>query len=83
MGQVLPRPYKFDEARPVFSEMIDQLSLELVKKGVKTKELAFWVSFDSESLEACPDYEGPVTLDFYGRLHTGRGGSSPGQPAPQ
>jgi hypothetical protein len=28
VGQVLSRPYKFDEARLVFSEMIDQLSLD-------------------------------------------------------
>ena len=76
VGQVLPRPYKFDEARLVFSEMIDQLSMQLVQKGVKTRELSFWVSFDPESLEACPGYEGPVQLDFYGRPHPKHAGGA-------
>jgi len=71
VGQVLPRPYKYDEARLVFSEMIDQLALDLVTKGVKTKELSFWVSFDPVSLEELPSYDGPVSLDYYGRLHPG------------
>ena len=71
VGQVLPRPYKFDEARLVFSEMIDQLALDLVTRGVKTKELSFWVSFDPASLEELPSYDGPVSLDYYGRLHPG------------
>ena len=71
VGQVLPRPYKFDEARLVFSEMIDQLALDLVTRGVKTKELSFWVSFDPVSLEELPSYDGPVSLDYYGRLHPG------------
>lgn len=76
VGQVLSRPYRFDEARLVFSEMIDQLSLDLVKKNVKTRELAFWVSFDSESLEVYPNYEGAVSLDFYGRLHPNHAGGA-------
>ena len=71
VGQVLPRPYRFDEARLVYSEMIDQLALDLVTRGVKTKELSFWVSFDPVSLEELPSYDGPVSLDYYGRLHPG------------
>ena len=71
VGQVLPRPYRFDEARLVFSEMIDQLALDLVTRGVKTKELSFWVSFDPASLDELPSYDGPVSLDYYGRLHPG------------
>ena len=69
VGQVLPRPYRFEEARLVFSEMIDQLALDLVTRGVKTKELSFWVSFDPASLDELPSFEGPVALDYYGRLH--------------
>ena len=69
VGQVLSRPYKFDEARLVFSEMIDQLSIDLVKRQAKTKELSYWVSFDPISIEKVPSYNGPVTYDFYGRLH--------------
>ena len=69
VGQVLSRPYKYGEARLVFSEMIDQLSLDLVARGVKTKELSFWVSFDPASLDDTTTYDGPVVLDFYGRPH--------------
>ena len=69
VGQVLSRPYKHDEARLVFSEMIDQLTLDMVRKHLRTKEVSFWVSFDPASLEQYPSYTGEVTLDFYGRLH--------------
>ena len=69
VGQVLPRPYKFAEARLVFSEMIDQLVMDLIERETRTKELSFWVSFDPISLEELPSYDGPVSLDYYGRLH--------------
>ena len=69
VGQVLPRPYRFAEARLVFSEMIDQLALDLVTRNVKAKELSFWVSFDPVSLEEFPGYTGDVSLDYYGRWH--------------
>lgn len=69
VGQVLSRPYKYHEARLVFSEMIDQLTLDMVRKHLRTREVSFWVSFDPASLETLPSYTGEVTLDFYGRLH--------------
>ena len=69
VGQVLPRPYRFGEARLVFSEMIDQLALDLVTRNVRTKELSYWVSFDPASLEELPSYDGPVGLDYYDRWH--------------
>ena len=68
-GQVLPRPYEYDEARIVFTEMIDMLCLDMVTKNILASGFSWWVSFDWKSLEACPEYEGPVVLDFYGRLH--------------
>ena len=68
VGQVLPRPYAFDEARLVFAEMVEQLSMDLVNKGLATSCLTFWVSFDPVSLEKCR-YDGPVAIDYYGRLH--------------
>ena len=73
VGQVLPRPYAYDEARLVFAEMVEQLSMDLVNKGLATSCLTFWVSFDPVSLEKCR-YDGPVAIDYYGRLqpkHTG------------
>lgn len=68
-GQVLPRPYKFDEARLVISEMTDVLSFELFRKKLTTDRLTWWVSYDPKSLEVFPGYEGAVCTDFYGRLH--------------
>ena len=68
-GQVLPRPYPFDEARLVLSEMTDELCARLFKKQLISREYSWWVSYDWKSLEVCPQYEGPVVLDFYGRLH--------------
>ena len=68
-GQVLPRPYKFQEARVVFQEMLDMLCADLFTKNLTTPALTWWVSYDYKSLEVHPNYSGPVTLDFYGRLH--------------
>ena len=68
-GQVLPRPYKFQEARVVFQEMLDLLCADLFTKNLTTPALSWWVSYDHKSLEAHPAYSGPVKLDFYGRLH--------------
>ncbi len=68
-GQVLPRPYRFSEARVVFAEMIDGLCADMYEKGLLSRIFGFWISYDYKSLEVCPSYDGPVTLDFYGRLH--------------
>ena len=68
-GQVLPRPYKYPEAKLVFREMIESLCNDLFAENLVTRGCTWWVSYDYKSLEECPYYEGPVTLDFYGRLH--------------
>lgn len=68
-GQVLPRPYKYEEARIVFSEMIDELCSNMFAKGVIAPRFSWWVSYDYKSLVECPEYDGEVVLDFYGRLH--------------
>lgn len=68
-GQVLPRPYKYQEARIVLSEMIDNLCADMFSKTLIAPKFTWWVSYDYKSLEACPNYDGPIVLDFYGRLH--------------
>ena len=68
-GQVLARPYKFDEARIVFLEMVDVLCADMYRKNLVSAVFTWWVSFDWQSLEECPNYDGPVCIDFYGRLH--------------
>ncbi len=68
-GQVLPRPYKYGEARLVLIEMIEVLCADMFAKGVVSPAFSWWVSYDYKSLEAFPSYDGPVSVDFYGRLH--------------
>ncbi len=68
-GQVLSRPYAFGEARVAFQEMIELLCADLFSRGVTTPSLSWWVSFDYKSLTGRPGYTGPVSVDFYGRLH--------------
>lgn len=68
-GQVLPRPYEYEEARIVFMEMIDVLCCDMYKKNLISKIYTWWVSYDYKSLEHCPNYDGPLALDYYGRLH--------------
>lgn len=68
-GQVLPRPYAYEEARYVFQEMIEGLCADMFMKNLTASAYTWWVSYDYKSLEACPSYEGPLVLDFYGRLH--------------
>lgn len=68
-GQVLPRPYRYKEARLVFTEMIELLCADMFSKNIITDSMTWWVSYDYKSLEECPQYDGPVCIDFYGRLH--------------
>ena len=75
-GQVLPRPYRYEEARLVFQEMIDLVCGDLYRKNLVTRGLSWWVSFDWKSLEHCPEYDGPVCIDFYGRPHPPHSGGT-------
>ena len=67
-GQVLPRPYAYEEGRLVFMEMAELLCADLLSKNLTTPNLTWWIAFDPESLNRCPQYQGPLTLDYYGRL---------------
>ncbi len=49
--------------------MIEVLCSDLFSKNLVTGNCTWWVSYDYKSLEVCPSYEGPVTVDYYGRLH--------------
>lgn len=69
-GQVLKRPYIFENARMVIREMADMLALDLVGKELVTDQLVLTVGYDMENLsghrKAVP-YTGEVTVDRYGR----------------
>lgn len=69
-GQVLQCPYAFDRARLVAREMLDQLVLDLVERGLVTDQLVLTVGYDRENLltpERRAAYRGPVSTDHYGR----------------
>ncbi len=67
-GQVLPRPYQYEEGKLVFKEMAELLCADLLAKNLTATGLTWYICFDPESLNASPQYQGPVTLDYYGRL---------------
>ncbi len=69
-GQVLPRPYSAAEGRIVVREMADQLSMELVRKGLLTDQVVLHVAYDADNLRdpgIAAAYRGPVEADPYGR----------------
>ena len=69
-GQVLHCPYTYDKTRLVVWEMADQLSLDLVDKGLVTNQLVLTVGYDMENLKdpaKQKSYHGEVTTDRYGR----------------
>lgn len=68
-GQVLPRPYQFNEARNVFLEMTDSLCCDMLSKNVISKRFSWYTGYDYKSLERCPSYDGEISIDFYGRPH--------------
>lgn len=64
-GQVLQRPYAFEEARLVAREMADALAMDLLEKGLVTDQIVLTVGYDRSSVTE--DYRGAVTRDPYGR----------------
>lgn len=68
-GQVLPRPYRYSEARLVMEEMVDVLCTDMFTRNLVSLQYTWWVSYDYKSLEECPYYNGALSIDFYGRVH--------------
>lgn len=70
MGQVLQAPYTFDKAKLVLREMLYQLSLDLLEKGLVADQIVLTVGYDTQNL-ADPaikqHYTGEITTDKYGR----------------
>ena len=70
VGQVLQRPYRFEEAALIVREMTDSLVMDLVRKGLATDQLVLSVGYDVENLttpEARSGFSGAVVRDGYGR----------------
>ncbi len=50
-GQVLKEPYNYDNARLIVREMTELLVLDLVSKGLVTRQIVLHISYDKESLK--------------------------------
>ncbi|MBQ0064393.1 MAG: DNA methylase [Firmicutes bacterium] len=68
-GQVLMRPYSFEEGRTVLKEMAELLSLDLVKKRLVTDKMVLTVGYDIENLKDVEKAEfiKETKKDWYGR----------------
>ena len=69
-GQVLSRPYSFDEGRIVIQEMADGLAMDLVRKRLMTNQVVLDVGYDTSNLSdpaVMANYHGAVKADRYGR----------------
>jgi len=64
-GQVLHRPYAFEEARLVAREMADALAMDLLDKGLVTDHIGLSVGYDITNVTK--EFHGKVTTDHYGR----------------
>ena len=69
-GQVLQCPYSYEMARLAACEMADQLMLDLLDKGLATKQLVLTVGYDTGNLTdpaRRQQFHGQVKTDRYGR----------------
>ncbi|MBR1700375.1 MAG: DNA methylase [Lachnospiraceae bacterium] len=70
-GQVLQRPYHYEEAAIIVREMTELLTLDLVEKELVTDQMVLTIGYDVESLmdpSIRSKYHGEIRMDHYGRL---------------
>ena len=65
-GQVLQDPYSFEKARLVVREMVDTVTMSLVKHNLVAKGMVLTVGYDRENVDK-GIYHGETVVDFYGR----------------
>lgn len=66
-GQVLHCPYPYDKARLIVQEMMEQLSLDLLEKGLVTDQVVLVIGYEQLTGQDLQTFEGAVTTDHYGR----------------
>lgn len=66
IGQVLQRPYEFDEGLVIVKEMADALALSLTEKDLYTSVVALYIGYDIASSEV-DGFAGELVTDWYGR----------------
>lgn len=64
-GQVLTRPYAYEEAMIIVREMTEQLVLDLVDKELVTDAIVLHLGYDRENVDK--GYRGQIVTDHYGR----------------
>lgn len=64
-GQVLMRPYKYDEAATILKEMTVSLALDLHAKRHVTDSLSILINYDTSS--DLSGYQGEIVSDYYGK----------------
>ena len=73
-GQVLMEPYTFEKAKVVLKEMIDNLCLDLVEKGLVTDNVGLYIGYDNSN--DLRGFKGEIKKDWYGRKVAKPGGGS-------
>ena len=64
-SQVLHEPYNYSKARLIVQEMIEVMSLDLVRKRLVTNQIALTIGYDISNIN--DNYCGDVSIDRYGR----------------
>ena len=65
-GQVLKKPYSFEDGRIIVREMTELMVLDMVKKELITDSITLTVGYDRENVDN-GTYTGEIRHDIYGR----------------
>ena len=69
-GQVLHKPYNYENTKLIVKEMTELLTLDLVQKNLVTNQIVLEIGYDIDNLknpEIKNIYNGEITIDKYGR----------------
>ena len=67
-GQVLMRPYKFEETGIIVREMTELLCLDLVRHGLVTDQMVLTIGYENiKDQKDLSSYKGEIHIDRYGR----------------
>ncbi len=73
-GQVLTRPYNYDEGKIIVREMADHLALDLMSKGLVTDQIVLTIGYEhlanksGKPVDSDIEYRGEISMDWYGRI---------------
>ena len=65
-GQVLHDAYDYQKTKIVLKEMLEQLALDLVEKGLVTNQITIGIGYDKDNVTT--NFEGEICVDSYHRL---------------